>query len=142
MKKNLLFILLTTISTFCFSQESVKYPIFPGCNKYKTNEELSKCFSEKLWYELNDQTQDSSEDFFKENKSVHELTLYFTVKKDGKVTNYSFSNDSDALISTTYLKRISKVFKYYELKGKKIIPASENNKYKDFTITFKVKYKG
>ena len=61
---------------------------------------------------------------------------------DGKVTNYSFSNDSDALISTTYLKRISKVFKYYEQKGKKIIPASENNKYKDFTITFKVKYKG
>ena len=103
---------------------------------------MSKCFSEKLWYELNDQTQDSSEDFFKENKSVHELTLYFTVKKDGKVTNYSFSNDSDALISTTYLKRISKVFKYYEQKGKKIIPASENNKYKDFTITFKVKYKG
>lgn len=142
MKKNLLFILLTTISTFCYGQESVKYPIFPGCNKYKTNEELSKCFSEKLWYELNDQTQDSSEDFFKENKSVHELTLYFTVKKDGKVTNYSFSKDSDALISTTYLKRISKVFKYYEQKGKKIIPASENNKYKDFTITFKVKYKG
>ena len=37
MKKILLFILLTTISSFCFGQKSVKYPIFPGCNKYKTN---------------------------------------------------------------------------------------------------------
>ena len=134
--------LLITLSTFSFAQESIKYPVFAGCNKYKTNEELSKCFSEKLWYELNDQTKDSGEDFYKENKLAHDLTLYFTVKKDGKVAGYSFSKDSDALISTTYLKRISKVFKYYEQKGKNIIPASQNNKYKDFIVTFKVKYEG
>ncbi|WP_333661953.1 hypothetical protein [Chishuiella changwenlii] len=136
--KRVLSFVILLISFLCYSQKSIKHPIFPGCNKLKTNEELGKCFSEKLWYELNDQTQYSAEDFFKEDKLNNDITLFFTVKKDGKVTDFSFSKDSDPVVSTAYLKRISKVFKYYEKKGKKIIPAFENNQYVDYKIVFKV----
>ena len=68
--------------------------------------------------------------------------LFFTVTKDGKITNYNYSTDSDPLISTAYLKRISKVFKYYEKVGKKIKPALKDGKPTDSKINFKVTYRG
>lgn len=139
---NKFIILFLLISTFSFGQENFKHAIYPGCQKFKTNEELKKCFSEKLWYELNDQTQEDGEDFFRKNKLDHDLTLYFTVTKDGQIASYSYSNDSDPMIATTYLKRINRVFKYYEKIGKKIKPATYNNKPGDSKIEFKVKYRG
>ena len=140
--KKIIFLLFLSFFSLSYAQEQIKHPIYPGCQKFKTNEELSKCFSERLWYELNDQTQDDSEDFFRNNKLDHDLILYFTVTKEGKIKNYSYSADSDPMISTAYLKRINRLFNYYEKNGKKIKPATKDNKPADFKIIFKVKYRG
>ena len=60
------FLILVLFSSLVFSQEKPKYkmPIFPGCEKFETNDELRKCLQESISF--------FSQSYFKSNKNIIE----------------------------------------------------------------------
>ena len=43
--KKIIIITTSMFCSFCFAQDNSKYAVYPGCQKYQTNEELKNYFS-------------------------------------------------------------------------------------------------
>ena len=91
------FLILVLFSSLVFSQEKPKYkmPIFPGCEKFETNDELRKCLQESISF--------FSQSYFKSNKNIIEYFQFpsfkenasFLVDTKGKLIYKKTSNNSD-----------------------------------------------
>lgn len=142
MKTSLLFALL--ISVFSFGQENIKkenleYPIYPTCKKYKgDNEKLKNCFYENLSYDLRNLVDNQGLDYFENNNEQKKTQIIFTIDKNGELKNLSYTEESDELLAKDLLRRVLKTWKYYKEKKKPIMPAKQNGKPIDFTITLPV----
>lgn len=135
MKRNLflLFIYLFACINVVAQEEKIElknatYPIFPGCQKKKTNEQLKECFQNKMIYELRDVYSLNSKEFEKEENINPVVILSFDLNIDGKVDNFSYTKNSNATVATIILKALYKIFKEYEERGKEIKPATINGK--------------
>jgi len=124
------------------AQVSFRYPTYPGCEKKKDNDELKDCFYTKLRYELTDNLGTNLEQYWTDNIDNKKVSLVFTISKEGKVKDYSYTPDSNTNAAVNFLKQINKLSKYYESKGKKFKPAFSNGKPIDYTINLSFTYDG
>lgn len=134
MKNKNFLIPLLFIPILTFSQDKFRFPIYPGCEKLKTNEELEKCFSDKLWEDLR-KTKNFTE---LENEVDSKLTLYFTIMKNMKISMFSYAKGSNPELSTKYLERIQNILDNYTTEGLYIRPAMTNGKYENYRYILKV----
>lgn len=135
MSNNISFFLIVSLYLPTYAQENFKFPIYPGCEILKTNEELSQCFSDKLWEDLR-----KTKKFEKlENQVNSDLTLYFTIMKDWKISMFSYASGSDPTISKEYLERIETILNDYATKGLYIRPAINDRKYENYRYILEVK---
>ncbi|WP_322971030.1 hypothetical protein [Faecalibacter sp. LW9] len=132
----LLFILTTTIS---LAQDNFKFPTYPGCEKRKKNDELKKCFHEKLTSEIKFGFEDQVQ-FWINKKTLTKTELVFTITSNGKLTNFSYTKESDPESAKFFLQQIYRVKKYYDSKNKKFSPGLKNGKPIDFQIRYYVSY--
>lgn len=61
-------------------------PVFPGCNKYSTNNELAACFQEKIQRMINKRFDRSIGDELGLSGLQH-ISLYFEINEQGQVSN-------------------------------------------------------
>ena len=134
-----LYLLFIFSTTFSFAQENFKLPTYPGCEKNKTNDELKKCFHEKLTSEIKLGFEDQVQ-FWINKKTLTKTEILFTITSNGELTNFSYTKESDPESAKFFLKQIYRVKKYYESKNKKFSPALKNGKPIDFQMRYNVSY--
>ncbi|RLZ11838.1 hypothetical protein [Faecalibacter macacae] len=137
--KNFLPLLILLCSLNINAQENFKFPTYPGCQKQKTNDELKKCFYERLSDEIRSEFYEQDH-FWIENNNINQTTLVFTVTKNGDLANFSYTKDSNPEAAKFFLKHIYRVKKHYESRGKKFIPAKNDGKPIDFQIHYQFRY--
>lgn len=131
----LIAILLISLNSFAQSIEPDKFPIYFGCHKKETNEDLQECFKEKLIYELQDIYQLNADFLEKEMEKNSNVRIIFRITKEGVVDNFSYSADSNPEIAKLYLRKLNTIFKEYNKKGKFIEPAIYKGKKVNYTTT-------
>lgn len=125
MNKFLIFVLF---STLVFSQETPKYkmPVFPGCEKFETNDKLRVCLQESASF--------FAQSYFKSNKNIIEYFQFpsfkenatFLIDTKGKLIYKKSSKNSDmfALVATD-LFRVLNV--YLDQRNAAIQPAKTDS---------------
>lgn len=104
------------------------FPIYHGCKKKDSTEDLKKCFRNKLMYELRDYYLINQSEFSKELENNSTIIILFTVSKDGTVKDFSYTEDSNAIVAVKVLKKLNQIFTEYNKKGKYIKPATYKGK--------------
>ena len=137
--KQLTTLLFIFISTLIFAQDHFKFPTYPGCQKQKTNEDLQKCFYDKLHNEMKFAFEEQ-DNFWTTNNNLDNTTLVFTVTKNGELANFSYTKESNPEAAKFFLKQVYRIKKHYEAKNKKFLPALENGKPVDFQIKYNLTY--
>ena len=92
MMKNNHILLFLLFNSFVFSQEAETYSVrqvtkmavFPGCEKFTENEDLRKCFQEKLNKPLEKDLDSQIEDFLSMRMNVLISIIQFIVSKEGR----------------------------------------------------------
>jgi hypothetical protein len=135
--KNL--ILLTLVFPILTFGQSKEFPIYPTCQKHKgDNTKLEKCFFENLSYDIQHLVDVGGVNYFEQNLENSKTTLIFTIDEKGNLSNLSYTKDSHPDFAKDLLRRVSKTWKYYQSKGKQILPAKENGKAVPFIITLPI----
>jgi hypothetical protein len=132
-----LYLLFIFSTTFSLAQENLKFPIYPGCEKNKTNDKLKKCFYEKLTSEMKFGFEDQVQ-FWINKKNLIQTELLFTITSNGELTNFSYTKESDPESAKFFLQQIYRVKKYYDSKNKKFSPALKSGEPIDFQIRYNV----
>ena len=70
------YLLFIFAATFSSAQENFKFPTYPGCQKQKTNEELQKCFFERLTDEIRSEFYEQDH-FWIENNCIRYLRQHY-----------------------------------------------------------------
>jgi len=138
--KSLLFFLLIFFNINLFSQENFIFPVYPGCKKNQTNQELQDCFQKKLRFELLDNLGFNAGDYFEGNIDNDFVEILFVITKEGKIDKLSYTEESNPVAAKNFLKQIHKLSKYYNSKKKSFLPASQDGKPVDYIYRMKFKY--
>ena len=123
---------------FCSAQEKLEpdtLPVYVGCSKKQSNDELKTCFQNQLTYELRDFYSLNATEFSNEIKNNPKVIIMFTVTKDGTVKDFSYTEDSNPVISIKILKKLNQIFLDLNKRGKFIKPAT----YKNHPINLKMR---
>lgn len=80
-------------------------PVFPGCAKYKTNDERAECFQLKVQRLIN-RKFNKSIGYNSNEKTTQRINLYFEIDKNGEVTNIKATNKHKVL--TKEAERVAK----------------------------------
>ncbi len=126
---------------FClFGQDENRFPIYPGCEKKQSNNELIQCFKEKMFYEMRENFTTHSNDYYASNQEYGRATLVFTITKKGKFDKLSYTADSNPLVAKKFLKQIIRLQNYYQSKHKNVQPAMINGQPIDFEMRLTYNY--
>lgn len=109
------------------STQVTKMAVFPGCEKSKTNQDLTNCMATKLSQELGIELRDFEDIANKNGIEKANAKLSFVVDRNGKIIQVQAMNGGNKELSAEAQKALNKISKKLVQKGKYIKPAETDD---------------
>lgn len=109
------------------STQVTKMAVFPGCEKSKTNQDLTNCMATKLSQELGIELRDFEDIANKNGIDKANAKLSFVVDRNGKIVQVQAMNGGNKELSAEAQKALNKISKKLVQKGKYIKPAETDD---------------
>lgn len=109
------------------STQVTKMAVFPGCEKSKTNQDLTNCMATKLSQELGIELRDFEDIANKYGIDKANAKLSFVVDRNGKIIQVQAMSGGNKELSAEAQKALNKISKKLVQKGKYIKPAETDD---------------